>query len=428
MRFIADLHLHSHFSRATSRDLDLPHLAEWAQLKGISVVGTADFTHPQWFEDLEDQLEPAEPGLFRLRGELWDKVEERVPFACRGEVRFLLTVEISSIYKKGDRTRKVHNVVLAPSFAAAARLNAALARIGNLASDGRPVLGLDCRDLLQIVLDVGDGCFLIPAHIWTPHFAVLGAASGFDSLEDCFGDLAPHIFAVETGLSSDPPMNWRLSQLDRLTLVSNSDAHSLAKLGREATVFDTELSFGAIRAALETGDPQRFLGTIEFFPEEGKYHFDGHRSCGVRWSPAETREHNRICSVCGKPVTVGVLHRVEELADRPEGGRPDRTHRFRNFIPLPELLSETLGCGPNSQTVDRAFRRIITELGPELHILEHTPLAEVDRVGGSRLCEAIERMRGGRVNIEPGYDGVYGVVRVFRSEEHETSTEQPQFF
>jgi len=412
LQFVADLHLHSHFSRATSRDLDLPHLAEWAQLKGITVVGTADFTHPQWFGELQKQLEPAEPGLFRLQSKLWDAVERRVPFACRGEVRFLLTVEISSIYKKGDKTRRVHNVVFAPSFDAARRFNRALAWIGNLESDGRPILGLDCRDLLQFVLETGDGCFLIPAHIWTPHFAVLGASSGFNSLEECFGDLTPHIFAVETGLSSDPPMNWRLSQLDGLTLVSNSDAHSPAKLGREATVFNTDLSFIAMREALETGDPEKFHGTIEFFPEEGKYHYDGHRSCGIRWTPRETRQHNGLCSVCGKAVTVGVLHRVEQLADRPAGRRPDRTHPFRNLIPLTVILGEILNTGPKSKSVDQVYRRLIAELGPELRILEHAPLLEIDHVGGRRLRDAISRMRRGLVHIEPGYDGVYGSIRV----------------
>ncbi len=417
MHFIADMHLHSHFSRATSRDLDLPHLAEWAQLKGITVVGTADFTHPRWFGELREQLETAEPGLFRLRRDVWEQVEARVPFACRGDVRFLPTVEISSIYKKGDRTRKVHNVVLVPSFEAAARFSAMLARIGNIESDGRPILGLDCRELLRLVLETGDGSFLVPAHIWTPHFAVLGAASGFNSLEECFGDLTPHIFAVETGLSSDPPMNWRLSQLDRLTLVSNSDAHSPAKLGREATVFNTELSFAAMREALETGDPAKFDGTIEFFPEEGKYHLDGHRACGVRWSPRESREHDRLCSVCGKPVTVGVLHRVEELADRPTGFRPLRPHKFRHLIPLTELLGELLGTGPTSKKVDGVYRRLLAELGPELATLEHVPLAEIARVGGRPLGDAIGRMRAGTVSVEPGYDGVYGTIRVFESNE-----------
>jgi len=426
VRFIADLHLHSHFSRATSRDLDLPHLAEWAQLKGITVVGTADFTHPKWIGELQQQLEPAEPGLFRLRPDVWDKVQERVPFACRAEVRFLLTVEISSIYKKGDRTRKVHNVVLVPSFDAAQRFNTALGRIGNLASDGRPILGLDCRELLQIVLQTGDGSFLIPAHIWTPHFAVLGAASGFNSIEECFGDLTEHIFAVETGLSSDPPMNWRLSQLDRFTLVSNSDAHSPPKLGREATVFNTDLSFVAMREALETGDPNKFGGTIEFFPEEGKYHYDGHRSCNIRWSPRESREHDRLCSVCGRPVTVGVLHRVEELADRPEGSRPARVHKFRNFIPLPEILGELNGTGPTSQAVDRNFRKLLSELGPELSILEHVPLADIERIGGPTLRDAIDRMRSGRVHVEAGYDGVYGTIRVFQPGEREAKQKKGQ--
>ena len=316
--FYADLHIHSKFSRACSRDCDLEHLALVGRRKGISVIGTGDFTHPKWFEELESTLVPAEPGLFRLREDVERSVEARLPASCRGPVRFMLSVEISTIYKRAERTRKVHHLLYMPDLASAAKCTAALARIGNLASDGRPILGLDSRDLLEITLESGDGAYLVPAHVWTPWFAVLGSKSGFDRVEDCYADLAGHIFALETGLSADPEMCWRVSGLDRYRLVSNSDAHSPPALGREATVLDTELDYWAIRRALETG--QGFEGTVEFFPEEGKYHLDGHRKCDVRMEPAETRGNGGLCPVCGKPPTVGVLHRVEDP------GRPARGH------------------------------------------------------------------------------------------------------
>ena len=278
--FYADLHIHSKFSRATSRDADLEHMAIWARKKGVSVLGTGDFTHPAWFAEIQEKLVPAEPGLFRLRDDLAQEVDRQLTGACQGPIRFMLEVEISTIYKKGESTRKVHHLIYAPDLQTAQRLIQQLSRIGNLQSDGRPILGLDSRDLLEIALQSGEGCYLIPAHIWTPWFAVLGSKSGFDSVEDCYGDLAPEIFALETGLSSDPPMNWRLSSLDRYQLVSNSDAHSPPKIGREACAFDTELDYFAMRRALESGEG--YGGTVEFFPEEGKYHMDGHRKCCLK--------------------------------------------------------------------------------------------------------------------------------------------------
>lgn len=313
MPFYADLHVHSKYSRATSKDADLEGMAVWAQRKGIAVVGTGDFTHPAWFAELQEKLEPAEPGLFRLRPEIERAVEERVPGSCRRPVRFMLEVEISTIYKKGERTRKIHHLIYAPDLDTASRFRDRLAHIGNIESDGRPILGLDSRDLLEVTLESGPDAYLVPAHIWTPWFAVLGSKSGFDAVEECYGDLADHIFAVETGLSSDPPMNWRVGSLDRYRLVSNSDAHSPPKLGREACVFDTELDYFRMRRALETGEG--YGGTVEFFPEEGKYHLDGHRSCGVRLTPVETRTLDGVCPQCGKPVTVGVLSRVDDLAE-----------------------------------------------------------------------------------------------------------------
>ncbi len=316
MRFHADLHVHSKYSRATSRDLDLEHLAEWAARKGIGVVGTGDFTHPAWAAELKSKLVPAEPGLFRLQDDIQRAVDERLPPACRARVRFMLEVEISTIYKKVDKTRKIHHLIYAPDFETMDRISAKLGTIGNIRSDGRPILGLDSRDLLEITLESGPDAYLVPAHIWTPWFAALGSMSGFDSVEECYGDLASHIFAVETGLSSDPAMNWRVPSLDRFRLVSNSDAHSPGKLGREATAFDCEIDYFAIRRALETGDG--YVGTVEFYPEEGKYHLDGHRKCEVRFEPKETLAHGGLCPVCGQRLTVGVLHRVETLAERGE--------------------------------------------------------------------------------------------------------------
>ncbi len=415
MGFYADLHIHSRHSRATSADCDLEHLALWARKKGIALVGTGDFTHPGWREELRHKLVPAEPGLFRLRDDLDAAVAAEVPAACRTPVRFMLSVEISTIYKRGERTRKIHHLAYAPSFEAVDRAVARLLRIGNLASDGRPILGLDSRDLLEIVLESDPGSYLVPAHAWTPWFSVLGSKAGFDAVDECYRDLAPHVFAIETGLSSDPAMNWRLSQLDRFRLVSNSDAHSPAKLGREATRFDCALDYYAVRGALAGAGG--FGGTVEFFPEEGKYHLDGHRKCGVRMEPGETRARRAACPGCGQPVTVGVLSRVEELADRPEGVRPDGAAPFRNLVPLPEVLGELLGIGAAAGGVQRAYHKLLDKLGPELALLEALPIEEVRRAGTPLLDEALARMRDGRVIREAGYDGEYGVIRLFTDEE-----------
>ena len=428
MRLVADIHLHSHYSRATSKNLTLEHLWKWAQIKGVQVVATGDIAHPGWLAELRDKLEPAEAGLFRLKPEHTAALADQVPAACRGTVRFLIGGEISNIYKKYDRTRKVHNIVFAPSIDATARLQAELEKIGNIRSDGRPILGLDSRDLLEIVLAVDDRCHLIPAHIWTPWFSILGSKSGFDSVQECYADLTQHIFAVETGLSSDPPMNWRVSWLDRYTLISNSDAHSPQKLAREATCFDTELSYDALFGALRSGDRRHYRGTIEFFPEEGKYHLDGHRKCGVCWEPATTRAHAGRCPACGKPVTVGVYHRMEELADRPHGTRPPAAGPFTSLIPLPEALSEMLGVGPGSKRVQREYHRLVERLGPELAILQEVPLEEIDAAGGAVLAEGIRRMRAGEVRAQSGYDGEYGVIRLFDGEADRSSVVQLGMF
>ena len=428
MFLVADLHLHSHYSRATSSDLTFEHLARWAQLKGVHIVGTGDIAHPGWLAEMQAKLEPAEEGLFRLKPDVAQAVQQAVPPACRGTVRFLLAGEISNIYKRGDRVRKVHNVIFAPSLEAVARIQMALERIGNIRADGRPILGLDSRDLLETILEVDPRCHLIPAHIWTPWFSMLGSMSGFDSVEECFDDLTPHIFALETGLSSDPPMNWRVSNLDRYTLVSNSDAHSPQKLAREATLFDIEPGYDALFAALRSGDPASFLGTVEFFPEEGKYHADGHRKCGVRWDPVTTLAHNGLCSVCGKPVTVGVMHRVEILSDRPAGGRPERVAPFYSLVPLPEILSELYGVGAGSKRVQESYHSLLGRLGPELFILRQAPLEAIAATGGERLAAGIGRMRRGDVTPEGGYDGEYGVIRLFDQETSADPSAQPSLF
>ncbi|MBN1105255.1 MAG: UvrD-helicase domain-containing protein [Deltaproteobacteria bacterium] len=423
MKFIADLHIHSHFSRATSRDLMPERLSLWAQKKGISLIGTGDFTHPGWVAELKERLVDAEEGLFRLRPELEREVGKEVPNACRSLTRFILSGEISCIYKRGEKTRKIHHLILMPDFEAVERLNRALARVGNITSDGRPILGLDSRNLLEIVLEADERAFFIPAHIWTPWFSLFGSKSGFDTIEECFGDLTPHIHALETGLSSDPPMNRCLSAIDGYLLVSNSDAHSPAKLGREANLFDTTLGYAPVVEAMSTGDG--FLGTIEFFPEEGKYHLDGHRKCGVRYKPDETRNYRGICPRCGKPLTVGVLHRVHELGDRKE---PRLTKDFFSLIPLPEILSEILSCGPATSKVLTAYEDLLERLGPELPILMDCALEEVRAAGGPLLAEAIGRMRRNQVIREEGYDGEYGVIRLFHEGEKKAVAGQGSLF
>ena len=424
MQFVADFHIHSHFSRATSRDLTFEQLHKWAQLKGVQVVGTGDLTHPGWLKEMQTKLVPADEGLFQLNTADANVMQREVVPACQQPVRFILSGEISTIYKKQDRVRKIHHVVFLPSFEAVAKFQARLEKIGNIRSDGRPILGLDSRDLLEIVLETDPQAYLIPAHIWTPWFSLFGSKSGFDVLEDCFADLTPHIFALETGLSSDPPMNWRWSALDRYTLISNSDAHSPQKLAREANLFDTACTYPAIFAALQTRNPQTFRGTLEFFPEEGKYHADGHRKCDICWQPQTTLQHHGICPTCGKPVTVGVMHRVELLADRPVGGKPADVPPFRSLIPLPEILAEVLGTGVASKRVTQGYETLLAQLGPELPILQDVPLPEIARVGGDLLAEGIRRMRQGEVIANAGYDGENGVITLFAPGERHNFGEQ----
>lgn len=427
MKFIADFHIHSHFSIATSKILVPEYLDYWARVKGLTVVGTGDFTHPGWTAELKEKLEPAEPGLYRLREEYVR--EEAAHFGGSGFIpRFILTAEISNIYKREGKVRKVHNLVFAPDFQTVEGIQSRLSRVGNIRSDGRPILGLDSRDLLELVLEESEKVFFVPAHIWTPWFSVLGAKSGFDTIEDCYGDLTGFISAVETGLSSDPPMNWLCSFLDKYTLISNSDAHSPQKLGREANLFDAEPTYDGIIDAMKQGGSDRFLGTVEFFPQEGKYHFDGHRKCGIAWNPIETLRHNGRCPVCGKKVTVGVLNRVVQRADREDWHTAVSRKPFFSLIPLKELLSEIFNTGPSSKKVENAYHSLLRTAGSEFSVLLHMSVADIEHEMGDVIAEAVRRMRMREVHITEGYDGEYGKIRVFDDEEKKTLSGQGIFF
>lgn len=415
MKFIADFHIHSKYSRATSKAMDLENLDQWAKIKGIKVLGTGDFTHPEWFKNLKEKLEPAEAGLFKLKNSV-------------SPTRFLLTVEISCIYSKNNRVRRVHILIFAPSFTAVEKINAHLNWIGNLKADGRPILGLDAKELAKIVLDASSDCLVVPAHAWTPWFAIFGSKSGFDSIEECFDEYAKYIYAIETGLSSDPAMNWRLSALDKITLISNSDSHSLAKIGREANVFDTEISYPAIAEAIKTKDPSKFLYTIEFFPEEGKYHYDGHRVCGVSFHPSESKKYNNICPKCGKILTIGVLSRVEELADRPVGYRPENTIPFKSLIPLEEVIAGALGTLTGTKRGQEEYRNLIEKFGNEFKVLLETSLNDLESSTLPEIAEGVLKVREGKANIEPGYDGVYGKIKIFSEDEQKTSSQQKTLF
>jgi DNA helicase II / ATP-dependent DNA helicase PcrA len=441
MRLVADLHVHSSYSRATSPRLRPDYLDRWARIKGVDLVGTGDCTHPAYLARLRDLLEEGEGGFYRLRPEArrafdgGEALAESLPEAgVRGgdgpaAARFAVTGEISTIYSDRGRTRKVHHLVVLPSLDAAAAFQARLERVGNIASDGRPILGLSSRDLFELLLEADERSILVPAHIWTPWFSALGSRSGYDSIDECYGDLASRIGAIETGLSSNPPMNWALSSLDRFAIVSNSDAHSPDKLGREATVLELEDSYEGLRDALsgaEGGSRGRVAGTLEFFPQEGKYHYDGHRACGVVLSPEESARAAGICPACGKPLTPGVSGRVSELADRPvdeyapcpPGGEVGNRRPYRSLIPLAELLGELLGTGPGSKKVAASYNALIEAAGSELELLAGLDIPGIESirsggVPGPLLAEAIGRMRGGAVHISPGYDGEYGIIRAF---------------
>ncbi len=415
--------MHSRYSRATSRDMTLENLWKWSQLKGITVLGTGDFTHPQWLNEIKEKLDNCGNGLFRLKKKY--RLND-IPASCSSEMFFMLTAEISCIYSKNGRLRKIHSIVLAPDFNTAEKINSKLSKIGNLSADGRPILGLDAKELLRIVLEASEDAMLIPAHAWTPHFSVFGAASGFDSLEECFEELTPHVYAIETGLSSDPQMNWRLSCLDRITLTSHSDAHSPQKIGREANILDTDVSYTAITNAMKKRGG--FTGTIEFFPEEGKYHYDGHRICGVSLSPEETIKNNYLCPVCGKKVTIGVMHRVDKLADRKNGFKPENAPAFYSVIPLAEIISETLKVGVNSKAVRNEYFKLLEGLGNEFKILMDCKIEDIESAGSPQVAEAISRMRKGKVSIAPGFDGEYGKVKIFEEVERKKPKGQARLF
>ena len=400
MKFAADLHIHSKYSRATSPNMNIKTLSEYAKLKGISLLGTGDFTHYLWLEELKNTLKDSGNGLFEYNG-----------------VNFMLTGEVSSIYSKNGKVRKIHNVIFVPSFDIADKVNAALSGYGNIAYDGRPIIGIDAKLLAEVLFGISKDIFLVPGHIWTPWFSLFGSKSGFDSIEECFGEYTKDIYALETGLSSDPAMNWQWSKLDRFSLISNSDSHSPQKIGREANVFNTEMSYKAVTDALKKKDKKKFLYTIEFFPEEGKYHYDGHRACNVRLSPEETKKNKNKCPVCGKPITIGVMNRVAELADRPEGFVPENSIPFKRMIPLSEIIADTIGVGDASKAVDAEYSAIIPRLGTELEVLMEVSSDKLLKELPLKIAKAIINVRNGNVNILPGFDGEYGTIEILKEKD-----------
>lgn len=395
---IADLHIHSRYSRATSQDMIIPKIAEYARMKGIGMVGTGDFTHPEWLKELKKYLQFVD-GVYEYQ-----------------DIKFVLTAEVSNIYTKKGKLRRIHNIIFAPDFEHVEKINNYLGRYGKLEADGRPMLSLDTHEMFRALLDISPDVFLVPSHIWTPWFSLFGANSGFDSIEECFADLQDKFFAVETGLSSDPPMNWRLSILDNYTLVSNSDAHSPARLGREVNVFKDKLNYFQLRDVLKNGDREQFLYTIEFYPQEGKYHFDGHRKCGVRLSPKEARFNNNLCPVCSRNLTIGVLHRVETLSDREEGFTPENPIPFKNLIPLEEIIAEGMGVGRDTVGVKNEYRRLCGIFGNEFEILLNTPIDDLKNSTQEKIAIGVERARRGDVIINPGFDGEFGEIRLFEGE------------
>ncbi|MBI5359528.1 MAG: DNA helicase UvrD [Planctomycetes bacterium] len=400
MKFIADFHIHSKYSRATSKDMNVDPISKWAQLKGISLMATGDFTHPAYLTELKSKLAPVEPGLFRLKPAELNKT-------C-----FILTAEVSNMYSVNGRFHKIHTLLFAPSFEAVDKINACLSKKGNLSADGRPIFGFPVTELAKIVLDASPDCMIIPAHAWTPWFSVFGANSGFDSIEECFGDYARYIYAIETGLSSDPAMNWRLSKLDKITLLSNSDAHSPSKIGREVNVFDCKLDYYDIIDTIRKKDKKRFIYTIEFFPEEGKYHYDGHRDCSVLMGPEESKKNKYICPVCKKRLTVGVMTRVEALADRPAGTVPDNAIPYKSTVPLLEIISDAMQVGVLSQKVRNEYLKIVRTVGTEFSVLMDVPRDELVRATLPHIADAIMQVRAGKLDIVPGHDGVFGKISI----------------
>lgn len=409
MKIIADFHIHSPYSRAVSRAMTLENLDFWAKIKGITVMGTGDFTHPAWIKEIKAKLEPAEAGLYRLNRQATSDKRQG------GETRFILTSEISSIYSKGGKVRRIHSLIFFPSIAGVEEFNAIVGARGNLKADGRPIVGIDAKELLKIALGIDSEAFFVPAHCWTPWFSVFGSKSGFDSMEECFDEYAKYIYAVETGLSSDPSMNWRVSALDKYALLSNSDSHSLRRIGREANIFDTKLSYADIIDAIKTKDPKKFLSTVEFFPEEGMYHYDGHRACKIRFHPAETKKAGSRCPACKSPMTIGVMSRIEEFADRPEGFKPKNATPFKNMVPLDEIIAESFGVkSALNKRVQETHQKMINDFGSEMSILFDHPISAFSSLP-EEIAEGIKRVREGKLFIDPGYDGEYGTVKIFKN-------------
>ncbi|MFH1519850.1 MAG: endonuclease Q family protein [Candidatus Omnitrophota bacterium] len=411
MEFVADFHIHSKYSRATSRSMDIPNLAKWAKLKGVDLLGTGDFTHHLWYQELKRYLEPDKnSGLYIYQG-----------------IRFIPSAEISSIFAQDGSVYRVHNLILAPSLEVVGEINKMLSSHGNIASDGRPILGLSCKKLAEELFKISTDLMLIPAHIWTPWFSVFGSKSGFDSLEAAYGEYTEKITALETGLSSDPAMNWMISKLDKYSLVSNSDAHSPSRIGREANVFNCQFSYQEIKKVLETKDKEKFLYTIEFFPEEGKYHYDGHRNCKINFHPQESKKHQGICPVCKKPLTRGVLSRVKELADRKEGFVPEGAIGYKSMVALEEIIADAKGLGKQSKAVEREYLDIVYNSGPEFKILNKLSLDELFAQLPEKVAEGIKRVREKNLEVIPGHDGEYGIIKIFKNQE-EKAEDQLKLF
>jgi len=410
---ILDLHIHSKYSRACSPALELEGIAKTCETRGIDIVVTGDFTHPKWFESTKDKLVEDALGLYKLKDE-------------SSSTRFLLGTEVASIKKHAGKTRRVHLLLFAPNIGVAEKFNNKLAADGfNLTADGRPILGMPCKDLLEYMLEVDERMVMIPAHAWTPWFGVLGSKGGYDSLDECFEDLSQHIFAIETGLSSDPLMNWQVPSLDNITLVSNSDAHSLPKLGREANVMQfedgVEITYDEIMRVIREGDKEKFLYTIEFYPEEGKYHIDGHRACNFSCHPEETKKYGGICPKCKKPLVIGVMNRVVELAQRSEEEAKvfAEKHKipYKSLVPLQEIIADTVQVGWKSKRVQGMYHDMVSKLGSEFSILTDMDLGKITDAGFENIAGAIDRVRRGNIHIVPGYDGEFGVVKVFEDGE-----------
>lgn len=415
MELIVDLHIHSRFARATSKQLTLQSIYRWAKIKGINVIATGDFTHPVWFNELSAGLVEAEDGLFALKPELAKSIDASLPKSVRSNtVRFIFSVEISNIYSKNGKVRRLHNLVIVPNFKIASEVIKRLSKIGNLRSDGRPIIGMDSKELLKITIDSHPDSIFIPAHIWTPWFSMFGSNSGFDSVEEAFEELSDNIYAIETGLSSDPWMNWRLKQLDGITIVSGSDAHSLPKLAREANILNCQLSYKDIVDGIKTND-KRFVGTMEFFPEEGMYHLDGHRSCNVKLTPTQSKKIKDICPICGKKLVIGVMHRVDDLADRPEGFVP-KTHKVvESIVPIVEIIAQVKGIKSiHAKGVVEEYEKVYSSLGSDFYILRHVSKEVISKAGFSDLAVALDKVRKKDLFIDPGYDGVYGTVKIFK--------------